>query len=83
MFQEGEVEGEEGLSAAATPAGEGQEGAAGEEGAASAGGGAEGEDGAGEKVTDLLSQLTPAEVKAIMNSVMDEMVQGLQVCYVI
>ncbi len=81
IFQEDEVEGGEGRSAAATPAGDGQEGAAGEEGAAAAAGGGEGEEGAGEKVTDLLSRLTPAEVKSIMNSVMEEMVQGLQVCY--
>ena len=32
-----------------------------------------------EKEADLLNQLSPEEVKAIMTSVMEEMVQGLQV----
>ena len=39
----------------------------------------EGLDVVSEKEVDLLNQLSPEEVKAIMTSVMEEMVQGLQV----
>ena len=37
-------------------------------------------DSLSQKEADLLGQLSPEEIKAIMKSVMGEMVQGLQVC---
>ena len=60
---------------------EGEEGETGTniEGEDSLEGTTEGLDAVSEKEADLLNQLSPEEVKAIMTSVMEEMVQGLQV----